>query len=148
MPRSVAEIINHVFTTPNPQTESLPPDYTACVIYAHGTVFYSAPSATLPVDATFDVIAEAASMALNELGPVHAGTPSADFNPLRLDAWFPDEPVWLVSFDHENIATIVTMDAQAITVGLNGRIRRELDFAEQSIVLVRRFDGTSRRQGA
>jgi hypothetical protein len=30
-----------------------------------------------------------AKAALRELGPVGARTPSADFNPARLDGWFP-----------------------------------------------------------
>ena len=145
MTSRVAEILEQVFTTPNPKTGSLPPEHTAWVVFARGTVFYSAPSDRLPVDVTFDVLAEAACSALKELGPAQAGTDTADFNPHRLDGWFPEEPVWLVSFSHENIATLVTMDAEPIAVGLSGRARRELDLAEQSIVLVRRFDGMSRR---
>ena len=145
MASSVAEILEHVFTTPNPKTGSLPPVHTAWVAFAHGTVFHSVPSSTLPVDCTFDVLAEAACSALKELGPAQAGTESADFTPYRLDGWFPDEPVWCVGFAHENIVTIVTMDGEPISVGLSGRARRELDLAEQSVVFVRRFDGTSRR---
>ena len=40
-----------------------------------------------------------------------------DFNPHRLEDWFPDEPVWLVSFGHDNVATLVSMHAEAIHVG-------------------------------
>lgn len=53
--------------------------------------------------------------------------------------------MWCVGFAHESIVTIVTMDSEPIAVGLSGRARRELDLAEQSIVLVRGFDGMSRR---
>ena len=145
MARNVADFIHQVFTTPNPSTGSLPPEHMAWVVFAHGTVFYSIPSHRVPLDATFDMLAKEACAALKELGPAIAGTESADFNPHRLEGWFPEEPVWLVGFDHENVATLVTMDAEAITVGLSGRARRDLDVAEQSIVCIRRFDGTSRR---
>ena len=137
MASSVPEILDRVFTTPNPKTGSLPPAHTAWVVFAHWTVSYSVPSGLLPVDCTFEVLAEAACSALKELGPPHAGTESADFNPFRLDGWFPDEPVWCVGYAHENIVTIVTMDSQPMTAGLSGRARRELDLAEQSIVFVR-----------
>src|SRR5882672_9498468 len=106
---SVGEILERIFTSVNPATGSTPPS-TAWVIYAHGTVFFSGTRETLPADASFGMIADAARSAFSELGPVQAGTPSADFNPIRMHSWFPDEPVWFVRFDHEDIFTAVTLD--------------------------------------
>ena len=117
----------------------------AWVVFAHGTVFYSMPDDRVPVDATFDMLAKEACSALKQLGPAHVGTESADFNPHRLEDWFPDEPVWWVAFDHDNVATLLTMQAEAIAVGLSARARRDLDVAEQSIVCIRSFDGTLQR---
>jgi hypothetical protein len=134
-----------MFTTANPSNGSLPPEHMAWVVFAHGTVFYSTPGDGLPVDATFDMLAKEACSALTQLGRAQAGTESADFNPHRLEDWFPDEPVWWVAFSHDSIGTLVTMHAQPLAVGLSGRARRDLDVAEQSIVCIRSFDGTSRR---
>jgi len=88
MASGVAEILERVFTTPNRKTGSLPPVHTAWVVFAHGTVFYSVPSGMLPVECTFEVLAEAACSALKELGPAQAGTEWADFNPFASMAGF------------------------------------------------------------
>jgi hypothetical protein len=117
----------------------------AWVVFAHGTVFFSAPTEVLPAGASLAQIAEAGKAALRELGPVHVGSPSADFKPTRLDGWFPDEPVWFVGFDHPNIATIVVVDAKPVTAGLEARSRRQRDHDEQVIVCVRGFDGSVAR---
>ena len=61
------------------------------------------------------------------------GRESGDFTTRRLEDWFPDEPVWVVTFNHENVVTVVTMHSEAIAVGLSGLARRNLDVAEQSI---------------
>ena len=138
------EILERVFTSVNPTTGSQPPPEMAWVVFAHGTAFFTAPSAELPVDASFDALAEAARAALRELGPVQVGTSSADFNPARLDGWFPDDPVWFVGFDHPAIATIVEGDGSELAMGMMARTLRQQDHDEQQIVLVRRFDGSTR----
>lgn len=139
------QVIDRVFTTANPETGSLPPPQIAWAVFAHGTAFFSAPTDELAADASAEAIATAARAAISELGPVGAGSASADFNPVRLDGWFPDEPVWFVGFDHPGIATVVTIDATDLVAGLAGRSRRQLDHDEQQIVCVRRFDGTTSR---
>src|SRR5262249_37789110 len=131
---TVEDIIARVFTSQNPTTRSQPPPEIAWVVFAHGTPFFSAPTDALPASASPAQIAQAAKAALRELGPVHVGTPSADFNPARLDGWFPDEPVWFVGFDHPNIATIVVIDAKPVTAGLEARSRRQRDHDEQTIL--------------
>ncbi|MFN0246066.1 MAG: hypothetical protein ACKV2T_04110 [Kofleriaceae bacterium] len=138
-----AQVLERVFTSDNPVTGSKPPPAMAWVIFANGTCFYSAPSDALPVTASRDEIEAAGKAALRELGPVHVGSPSADFNPARLDGWFPDDPVWFVTFDHAAIATILVAEGNDLAIGLRARSLREDDHDEQRVVLVRGFDGTS-----
>jgi hypothetical protein len=139
-----AEVIETVFTTANPTTGSLPPPAMAWAVFANGTVFFTAPSDELALDAEFDAIADAAHKALRDLGPVQAGTPSADFNVVQLDGWFPETPIWFVTFDHEAIATIVDTATNELGAGLTGRGLRQQDHDEQRIIVVRRFDGSVR----
>lgn len=133
------EVIAHVFTTVNPATGSKPPPDIAWVVFEHGTAFFSAPTEALPVDSPPAAIEAAARAALAELGPVHVGTPSADFNPSRLTGWYPDEPVWFVGFGHGSIATVVVLDGSDLVAGLEGRRRRQLDHDEATVVEVRAF---------
>ena len=139
-----AEILERVFTTDNPTTGSKPPPQMAWVVFEHGTAFFTAPSDALAADASFDTLADAAKAALAELGPVHVGTSSADFNTSRLEGWFPDEPVWFVSFDHPAIATIIESEGSDLAVGMMARSLRQQDHDSLNVVLVRRFDGTKR----
>src|SRR5215471_3438242 len=74
--RSVNELLEHIFTTTNPETGTTPPDV-AWVIYAHGTVFYTGIKEVLPAKASFEMLADAARSAFAELGPVVAGGPEA-----------------------------------------------------------------------
>ena len=94
-----SEVIERVFTTANPTTGSQPPPDIAWVLFEHGTAFFTAPNDDVPVDASFDALADAARAALRELGPVGVGSASADFNTARLDGWYPDEPVWFVTYN-------------------------------------------------
>ena len=141
---TAADVLERVFTTANPDTGSQPPPHMAWVVFEHGTAFFTAPTPALPIDASFDALEAAGRAALAELGPVHVGTPSADFNTARLDGWFPDDPVWFVSFDHPAIATIVTIEASELVAGMTARQLRQQDHDEQKVVHVRRFDGSTR----
>lgn len=134
-----AEVIARVFTTVNPATGSKPPPEIAWVVFAHGTVFFTAPTDALPADSTRDAIEAAARAALIELGPVHVGTPSADFNPTRLTGWYPDEPVWFVGFGHGSIATIVTLDGSDLVAGIAARQLRQQDHDAPTVVEIRSF---------
>jgi hypothetical protein len=142
---SPEEVIAHVFTSKNPATGSAPPAEIAWVVFEHGTVFFSVPTDELPAGSSLVAIADAARAALRELGPVRAGTPSADFNPTQLTSWYPDEPVWFVGFDHPSLVTIVTMEAEPLVAGIAARGRRQHDHDEQTIVVVRGFDGATDR---
>lgn len=142
---SPEEVIEHVFTSVNPETGSQPPPEMAWVVFAHGTVFFTAPTAELPARSSRVDLAAAARAALRELGPVQPGSPSADFNPVRLSAWYPDEPVWFVGFDHPSIATILTSEADDLAAGLEARQLRQLDHDEQTLTFIRGFDGATER---
>ena len=84
----------------------------------------------------------AAEIALEELGPVIPGTPSAVFNPVLLDEWFPGEFIFFVSYDHPSVATIVISDeSDALTAGLEARARRNADIEARVIVEIRDFLG-------
>jgi hypothetical protein len=133
------QVIERVFTTVNPATGSKPPPEIAWVVFEHGTVFFATPSEALPADATTAAIEAAGRAALRELGPVHAGTPSADFNPTLLSSWYPDDKVWFVGFDHPSIVTIVTLDGTNLVAGLEARRRRQLDHDAPNVVAVRGF---------
>jgi len=116
----------------------------AWAVFEHGTAFFTTPTQMLPIDSTFEAIAEAARAALRTLGPVTVGTESADFSAIRMSSWYPEEPLWMVSFATPDIATIVSNDGSDLTAGLDGRQRRQQDHDEQKLVIVRRFDGTTR----
>jgi len=140
--RSAASVMEHVFTHENPATGSTPPEHMAWVVFEHGTAFFSAPTDELPLDASPEEILAAARIAMAELGPVIAGTAAGDFNPVCLDAWFPGEFVYFVTYDHPAIATIVIIDHEdSLTAGLSGRACREADLAGLTAAEIRGFDG-------
>jgi hypothetical protein len=137
-----AEVIERVFTTPNPETGSSPPPQIAWAVFEHGTAFFTAPTAALAVDASTEQVAEAACAALRALGPAHAGGPSGDFSVSRLSGWYPDEPVWFVSFDAPDLAAVVIVPASSdLVAGLAGRSVRNSDHESMQLVAVRNFRG-------
>ena len=70
------------------------------------------------------------------------GTPSADFNPVLLDDWFPGEFIYFVSYDHPSVATIVITDEDdALAAGLEARARRNTDLEVRHVVEIRDFQG-------
>lgn len=147
--RSAASVLEHVFTHENPETGSLPPEHMAWVVFEHGTAFFSAPTDELQLDATPAEILAAARMAMAELGPVIAGSPAGDFNPVCLDAWFPGELIYFVTYDHPAIATVVIADEDdELAAGLAGRARREADLAGLTAIEIRGFNGRVTRPRA
>lgn len=138
-----ADVITTIFTTENPATGSKPPPEMAWVVFSHGTAFFTLPTDAVPLDASFDALVAAARAALSELGPVIAGTPAADFNTARLEGWYPDEPVWFVSYAHSALATII-VEPDELSAGLGARALRQQDHDDPQVVLVRRFDGSVR----
>jgi hypothetical protein len=140
-----AEIIEKIFTTANPETGSLPPPDMAWAVFEHGTVYFAAPDDELDRSAGLDDVAEAATAALRELGPAVPGTSSADFTVSGLDGWYPDDPVWFISFDSATIAAIVVDDFDSdIAAGMSGRAIRDEDHQAMRIVAVRNFRGERR----
>jgi hypothetical protein len=141
-PATADAVLEHLFTHPNPHSGSPPPPHTAWVVFAQGTVFYSLPDAALPVDSGRDTLVAAALAALDALGPVCAGTPSADFHPGHLAAWFPDATVYLVNYASPAVASVFFGDGQSpLEAGLAARACRQRDFEARDIVAVRDFHG-------
>lgn len=137
-----ASVMEHMFTRPSP-TGGAPPPEVAWVIFDNGTVFYTGPTEALGAAATTAEIERAARDALAEIGPVIAGSPSADFNVVRLEQWFPDDPVYFVTFDDPRIAAVIIDEVEAeVTAGLLGRAARDADRDDPQVVEVRGFDGT------
>ena len=141
---TAADVLERVYTTVNPVTGSEPP-VAAWAIFAHDTFFLTAPGDELPEDATHDHIREAALRALRGLGPVVPGTPAADFECSRLDHFFPDATVWIVTFAAGDIEGVVVGAESDLEAGLTARLNRDADLDEQRVVLVRAFDGSVAR---
>jgi hypothetical protein len=101
---------------------------TSWVLFEHGTcVVLTTPEGDL---------AEQATELLKVFGPVHAGSPAADFGVLRLK----DAEGWLVTGDHDDVLTHVgpdePHDQSEIAVGLFGRSKRHQDGTELHVVHV------------
>jgi hypothetical protein len=141
--RTAASALEHIFTNPNPVNGKLPPTYVAWVIFENGTVFYAFPGPDLPATASAAEVTAAAAAAFDDLGPVVAGTPSADFSVNRLASWFPAEGVFFVTYGDPRLVSFVIEDAEAtdFAVGLLGRSNREADFTDPRVAVVRTFDG-------
>ncbi|MCP4129405.1 MAG: hypothetical protein GY754_00175 [bacterium] len=141
--KTEASIIEYLYTNENPETGAAPPEHMAWVVFKNGTVYLSAPCDELPVDSSLETIALKAKEALNELGPVVPGAASADFNVSLLDGWFPEDSIYLVTYTHPNIASIIIGEEDEETVaGMEGRSRRDMDLENTEIIVVRGFDGT------
>lgn len=139
------DVLCHIFTQPNPENGSPPPDHMAWVVFANGTLFYASPTDELPVGSSLDQIEQAGLGALRDLGPVAGGSPSADFTVSYLDQWFPDQIIYLVTYDNPAIATVVFADeVDELSAGLTGRTKRMTDLEELTVVAVRGFDGVER----
>lgn len=141
---TVADVVTQIFTTTNPETGSTPPEHIAWVIFGEETVFLTGPTDELPVESPPKALAKAAMEALLELGAPAAGTPSADFRVSRLP-WFPDDFVYMVSYNHPNLFNIVVGDAETsdLSAGMTGRATREADVDAPAIITVRDFGGTT-----
>lgn len=141
---TVADVVTKVFTTENPATGSAPPAHVAWVIFRNETVFLTMPTDELPVETTPDTLARTALKALIHFGPPVPGTASADFRVARLP-WFPDDFVYMVSYDHPNLLNIVIAEAEMtdVGVGMLGRAVRKLDAEEPSVIELRDFGGNA-----
>jgi hypothetical protein len=117
----------------------------AWAVFEHGTVFFTAPDDALVVSASLDDVETAAREALHALGPVRAGSASADFTASRLSGWYPHDPVWFIGFGTRTLATIVIDDFDSdLTAGLTGRAIRDEDLCTMRLVMVRNFHGEQR----
>ena len=99
------------------------------VLFRHGTcvVLVGSPSG----------LSERALEILREWGPVHVGTPAADFNILTLL----DHPGWVVTCHHPDVLSYVDPaevgdKTDDFTVGLYGRSKRDEDAKDLEVVHV------------
>jgi hypothetical protein len=138
---TAADVLERLYTTVNPVTGSRPP-VVAWAVFANDTFFLTAPADELPESSTHDAIREAAIEALRDLGPVVPGTPAGDFRCTRLDHFFPDEAVWVVLFDEDDVGGVIVGPESDVEAGLLARANRQADCEAERIVLVRAFDGS------
>lgn len=105
------------------------------VLFEHGTcVVLTAPEGDL---------AEQATGILRTFGPVHAGSPAADFGVINVK----DADGWVVTGDHQDVLTYVGPDEpggqEDFAVGLYGRSKRHRDGTELRVVHVEDRRGSS-----
>lgn len=99
------------------------------VLFRHGTC-------VILLEPAGDLAVQAAAL-LAEWGPVHAGTPSGDFNVIHLSA----QPGWVVTGHHPDILNYVGPDdvgpgAPDPAIGLLGRSVRDQDARDLTVVHV------------
>jgi hypothetical protein len=126
-------------------------DEKSWVLFSHDTCVVlpePPPGAELGGDLGGDLGEQAVSL-LAEHGPVHIGTPSGDFNVVRLDR----APGWCVTCHHPAVLTHVaptdvTAGAGDLEVGLCGRSKRHMDGTELKITHIEDRRTVSARTGA
>jgi len=99
------------------------------VLFAHGSVVFMTKDAT--------DLGESAREILRVAGPVHVGSPSADFSVVTL----PEDLGWAVTGHHPDILTLVRPDEvddanHELAIGLLGRSKRASDAESLEIVHV------------
>ncbi|XVQ12357.1 hypothetical protein ACQP1W_07275 [Spirillospora sp. CA-255316] len=103
-------------------------DHKSWVMFGNGTC-------VILMEPEEDLAAQAVRI-LREYGPVHAGTPSADFGIIELD----DAPGWVVYGHHDDVLSYVAPEeveeADELKVGLLGRSKRDQDGRELEVVHV------------
>lgn len=141
---TVQDVMECVFTSENPETGSLPPEEAAWVIFENNTVFFMTPTSDEANGLTFEELGKKACKVLEDFGPAIAGTPLADFEVNGLDAWYPDEYVYMVTYTHSNIFSIYITEKEEdeYTIGLKNRTSREIDAEDLEIQLIRHFNGS------
>lgn len=143
--RKPEDIVEYIYTTENPETGSQPPEHVAWVMFGNGTFYLTGVNDEVSLDADYDHIASVATQSLKELGRAIGGTSSADFGANKLP-WFPDEFVYMVSYNHNHIFNIRVQDEEAdeVSVGFWGRADRSQDADELQVKFVRHFDGSTK----
>ncbi|HEX2312473.1 MAG TPA: hypothetical protein VHJ17_01990 [Thermomonospora sp.] len=104
-------------------------EHKSWVLFANGTV--------VVLTEPGDDLADEATGVLREYGPVHAGSPSADFGVIDLE----DAPGWVVYGQHSDVLTYVAPDEldddpDDLAVGLHGRAKRDADGTDLQVVHV------------
>lgn len=137
------EIMTQVFTTPNPESGSPPPEHMCWAIFEHGTLFVGTDN-ELPLEASAEEIEAKARACLEQLGEAVPGSPSADYTVTGL-SWFPDERIFMVTYAHPNIMSLIADEAEPPSehylLGLQARSLRSADLQEANVLSVRTFSG-------
>lgn len=143
--RKPEDVVEHIYTTENPETGSQPPENVAWVMFGNGTFYLTGVSDELPLDTSHEQLAVVATQSLKEFGRAIGGTYTADFGANKLP-WFPDEFVYIVTYSHNHIFNICVHEEEAseLSVGFLGRAARGEDAEELQVKLVRHFDGSTR----
>ncbi|KAJ3282201.1 hypothetical protein HK104_011043 [Borealophlyctis nickersoniae] len=122
------------------------------VVFEHGTVVITTAD---PITTRDSLISFAKTQLQGyEHGPI-AGTPLGDFNCLPQNSTFPDDSVWMIQFDKDNVFALVELGggvgydeerwgARSLRVGLEGRERRTLDAQGLNVVGTSRDDVAAR----
>jgi hypothetical protein len=126
-------VIEHIFTSTNPDTGSQPPAEVAWVVFREGSVYTGQPAGDLGAEASVEQVAEAARAALRS-------DVSRDFAVSRLSSWYPDDQVWFITFGGE-VANVVIGGDSEVGAGVIGRAGRDLDRESLDVVAVRTFTG-------
>ncbi|GAB5589267.1 hypothetical protein Unana1_04167 [Umbelopsis nana] len=100
------------------------------VVYENGTVVFHEKSKVSSKEDLIRVSNEAMSV------PVVVGTDTADFGVNRLDVYFPDQPIYAITYSEpSNMATIIEDDGDNdMVIGFMGRQKRRDDC--ESLVVV------------
>ncbi|KAI9375030.1 hypothetical protein BJX61DRAFT_540179 [Aspergillus egyptiacus] len=101
-------------------------------------VLFENGTCVILMDPTAGDLAEQATEILKEWGPVHAGTPSGDFNVIDLDD---ESGGYVVTGHHKDILNYVAADevgegAPSMLAGLTGRGNRDLDARDLKVIHV------------
>ncbi|KAJ3316821.1 hypothetical protein HDV06_002814 [Boothiomyces sp. JEL0866] len=87
---------------------------------------------------TFDEFKAKALKNITSYDGLYAGSCYGDFNPIRMETLYPDEPVWMVQFSHDDGNVIFyglyIGNGEALAVGLTARGQRDLDAKNCKIV--------------
>lgn len=138
---TVEDIVENIFTTPNPETGSQPPENIAWVLFENDTIYLAIPSELTPLGSDFEQLAKVARQELKSLGVAAGGTSSADFSVNKV-SWYPNDYIFMVTYDHGHIFNISIQENETndVSIGVLSRSARSLDAEELKVKKVRDFN--------
>ncbi|KAJ3044914.1 hypothetical protein HDV00_000196 [Rhizophlyctis rosea] len=128
-------IISRLTTIFKPKSNILNADWVA---FQHGTFVVSNSDAFTTRD---ELINNAKQSLAYYRGGLRVGSSGADFSSNPQDRYFPEESVWVISFDSQDVMTLVMMEGKgydgpgmSLKAGLLGRDKRNQDAEEMVVV--------------